>query len=1156
MFSLHSIIQRIATRGLVLLAVLLTMNWAVAGRAQTTSADKRFSVDIQRARFSDAIKTIEDKTGYAFVYESKDVDLNARVTMSASGATIHELVQKLLAGTRLRATITGKYVVLKRQDDVSPSATSADDNKRVQQSKPANERRRVVTGRVRDAAGEPMIGATIKVAGTNIVTVTDMDGNYAIEMPANKPEANIEVSYVGYDNIEQSTQGRDNVDVIMLENVTVLGNVVVIGYGTQRKESLTSAISVVTADDIARSSATNTSGAIVGKVAGINSRMSDGRPGAWTTLNIRNMGTPLYVVDGVQMEEGQFNNIDFNDIESISVLKDASAAIYGVRAANGVVVVTTKSGKRNQKNTINLNMYYGTQRLFRFPQPANAATYVRSAIQSTTLGFATNPTYAADELPLWQAGTEPGYQGFNWADYIFTSAPQFYLSANMTGGSDRINYYIALSHLKQESIIRNYGDFHRTNIQLNLDANVTDRFKLGVSMNGRVQNTVHPGVPMDDDYWTAMFSVYANRPTVRPFANDNPLYPAVTSEAGYTNFAVLDFAHGGKNEDRWKVLQATFHADYEPIKNLKFKGIFSYYYANERMDNQEYTYNLYRYDPINDEYVIANQSSGSGFKERRYAEVTEINGQLSGNYKADIGQSHINLFAGWECYKRDAPSMYMRGNPTSNALHLFYYNITNGISDVGNNTQARLGWMGRANYDYAGRYLLELSARYDGSWKFPKNHRWGFFPAVSAGWRIGEEAFFESLKPTFSNLKIRASYGATGDDNVSGYNAFDYLEGYNYNATGAVIDGAYVIGAQARALAVTNLSWIKAKTLDVGVDFGFFNNRLTGAFDFFVRKRTGLPAARYDKLLPSEVGFTLPYENLESDLQRGFDGELYYNGKAGDLTYRVGGNFTLSRKYYWEQYNPRYNNSRHYYVYNRHHRVQGASWGYTCLGQFQSWEQIANYPVDIDGQGNKTMRPGDLIYADLNGDGIITDEDQHAIGYQAYESNIPPILSYAINLQAQWRGIDVAADFTGAGMQTFWFNFEQRGPFHNTNPQYMMSDQWSLADPSDPSSELIPGTYPTLLYGNESHINYREGSTFWMRNVKYCKLRNLEVGYTLPERWLKKVGVKKLRVYTLMQNLFSIDNVHDREIDPEISTASGVNYPTNRIINFGINATF
>ena len=1156
MLSLNMRFQRTLTRCLACLCVCLAWASSMSVQAQQPGSEKRYSFEIRKARFSDAIKTIESKTGYAFVYESKDVDEDVRVSISPRNATIGEVVQQLVAGMKLKVTITNKYVVLKRQDEPAAGQSAQDKPKTVPAPKPAVEKKRVVTGRVRDASGEPMIGATVKVPGTNIATITDIDGNYSIEMPASKPEANIEVSYVGYDKIEQSTEGRDNVDVIMLENVTVLGNVVVVGYGTQKKESLTSAISMVRAEDLARSSATNTSGAIVGKVAGINSRMSDGRPGAWTTLNIRNMGTPLYVVDGVQMEEGQFNNIDFNDIESISVLKDASASIYGVRAANGVVVVTTKTGKRNQQNTINLNMYYGTQRLFRFPQPANAATYVRSAIQSTTLGFATNPIYPVEDLPLWQQGKEKGYQGFNWADYIFTTAPQFYLSANMTGGSDRINYYMALSHLRQESIIRNYGNFHRTNIQLNLDANVTDRFKLGASINGRVQNTVHPGVPMDDDYWTAMYSVYSNRPTVRPFANDNPQYPAVTSEAGYTNFAVLDFAHGGKNEDRWKVLQATFHATYEPIKNLKLKGIFSFFYSNERMDNQEYAYNLYRYDEINDEYVVANQSSGSGFKERRYAEVTEVNGQANANYKFDVGQNHVNIFAGWECYKRDAPNLYMRGTPTSNALKLFYFNTLNGLTDTGNNTQARLGWMGRANYDYGGRYLLELSARYDGSWKFPKNHRWGFFPALSAGWRLSEEHFFEGWKPTFSNLKLRASYGATGDDNVLGYSAFDYLEGYNYRVGGAVIDGAYVIGSQARALAVTNLSWIKAKTFDVGVDFGFFNNKLSGTFDFFVRKRTGLPAARYDKLLPEEVGFTLPYENLESDLQRGFDGELYYNGKVGDLTYKVGGNFTLSRKYYWEQYNPRYNNSRHYYVYNRHHRVQGASWGYTCIGQFQSWDEIANYPVDIDGNGNKTLRPGDLIYADLNGDGIISDEDQHAIGYQAYESNIPPILSYAVNLQLQWKGIDFAADFTGAGMQTFWFNFEQRGPFHNTNPQYMMSDQWSLADPADPNSALIPGTYPTLLYGNEAHSNYNEGSTFWMRNVKYCKLRNLELGYTFPEHWLKKIGVKKFRVYTLMQNLFSIDNVHDREIDPEISTASGVNYPTNRVINFGINATF
>ena len=1102
------------------------------------SAAGNYDIDLHNVTFKAATKVIEEKTPYSFVYESEIINEKSIVNISVEKGGIDDILKQLLKGMQLKYAIKGNRIYL------------AADSERPASNTPIK-----VEGTVTDENGIPLIGATVGIADANIYVATDADGRYHLSLPGQYANSQIDVSYVGYKNASKPAQGGGNIDFALEESALALSDVVVVGYGTQKRETLTNAISTVGSTDLERSAAVNTSGALVGKVAGINARQTDGRPGATTTLNIRNMGTPLYVVDGVQVDEGQFNQIDFNDIESISVLKDASAAIYGVKAANGVVVVTTKSGKRNTPNQVNINAYYGWQQMLRFPKPADASTWVEALVQSATIKGTTG-RFSYEDLQNYRNGT---LQGFDWYDYIFTTAPQYYLSASTQGGSDRINYYFSVSRLNQESIVNNFGNFERTNIQVNVNANITDNFKIGAQINGRIENTDHAAVSNNDgndDYWSALFANYRNDPVTGPYANNNPLYPQLTSSAVYTNFALM--GKTGWQKDRWKVLQANFNAEWEVIKNLKIKGLFSYYFATRRYDNQENSFQLWSYNPNTDTYAVSNDIT-SRWKDRTITNIENINAQISASYEFNIDKLHnFSIFAGAESYKYKSPGFTVSSNPLANSLNLFYFDTLRSFSDTGDNTQTRIGIMGRFNYDYASRYLFEFAARYDGSWKFPPNHRWGFFPSVSGGWRISQEAFWnEDLKRIVSDLKIRASYGVMGDDNVSGYGNFDYLSGYNYGSGGAVLNGAWVLGSAVRSLPVTNLSWMKSKVADVGFDIGLLNNRLTGSLDLFRRLRTGWPAARYDVVLPTEIGFTLPNENLNSDLQKGIDGMLSWQDKVGDFSYRVGGNFTLSRSYNWHQYKPRFTNSRDYYVYSTNERVAGAGWAYRYIGQFQSWEQIANYPVDIDGRGNTTLRPGDLIYADLNNDGMITGEDQEAVAYQSYESANTPILSFGFTLGFEWKGIDFTADFSGAAKQSLWFNYEQRTPFwgEGNSPQYYLEDMWHLSDITNPDSELIPGTFPTALEGNTTHSNYW-ASSFWMTNVRYLKLRNLEIGYTFPQKWTKPAHISKLRVYTLMQNLFSIDNVHSRGMDPEICQGAGFAYPTNRVITLGVNVTF
>ncbi|UIR54735.1 TonB-dependent receptor [Sphingobacterium sp. SRCM116780] len=1010
-----------------------------------------------------------------------------------------------------------------------------------------------INGTVKDKDGTPIGSVTISVkSNPKVATSTNDLGQF--NLPNTNTGEILIIKSVGY--VTQEVAATSNLQIVLQTNESQIDEVVVVGYGTQKKESITGAISAVSSQDLSRSVATTTSGALVGKIAGVNSRMSDGRPGASTGINIRNMGTPLYVIDGVQKDEGQFNNLDFNDIESVSVLKDASAAIYGVRAANGVVVVTTKKGKRGDNNTFSLNSYYGWQNMFRFPKPADASTYIKSYIQSDAILGVQDPKYTLDDLAKWEQGTEKGYRPFDWYDYILKTSPQTYFSGSVSGGSEKINYYISAGHLDQKSIIQNYGGFNRTNVQMNIDANVSKKLKIGANLNGRIEKRQQPGVPGADDTWQALFAIYRNLPTARPFANDNPLYPTQTAANTETNFAMLNYDLSGEYKETWRVMQLNFNAEYKITNDLVAKGTVGYYLANKWMDNQEFTYKLYKYDEPTDTYPVM-FSMDNPWRERSITQVEELSTQFTLNYNKRFGKHGINAVLAAESIKRDNPDIYVHDRPASNALSLIYFQTMDTYNDTGINTQARAGFAGRVNYDYDQKYLLELSSRYDGSWKFAPGSRWGFFPSVSAGWRISSEKFWEdNLKTVFDDLKLRASYGVLGDDNLDawGYNAFGYLSGYTYKTGGSTIDGKYVIGTQPRGLPVTTLSWIEAHMMNVGMDFSTLGGRLSGSLDFFERKRKGLPASRNDILIPNEVGFGLPYENLNSDIHRGFDGSIMWRSKISDLSYFVGGNFTFARQIDGEQYKPRFGNSWDQYRNSIYDRYAFLNWGLHATGQFQSWEEIANYDVDNDRQGNTTLRPGDIKYDDINGDKVINDLDARPIGYR--QGGLP-YFNYALNLGAQYKGFDLAMDFTGASFASYRANYEGMLPFHDggNNAQYYMEDQWMLSDITDPNSTLIPGKYPTLIRGHQDHSNYWH-SDFWLKNVNYLKLRNLQFGYTLPDRWMKPAGIQRLRIYTMMQNLFSIDNLGEMKIDPEITSDSGIQYPTNRVINLGVNLTF
>lgn len=814
-----------------------------------------------------------------------------------------------------------------------------------------------VTGHVADATGEPIIGANVTVKGTTVGTITDIDGNFTLEVGST--DGTLVVSFIGYKSAEAAIKGKSPINVILQEDTETLDEVVVVGYGTQNRKSLTGAISDVKSESLTRSVSTTTAGALSGKIAGISTRAKDARPGKGISLEIRNMGAPLYVIDGIPYGGNTgndwlvnsevsgndvFNSLNIEDIESITVLKDASAAIYGLRASNGVVLVTTKKGKKNEKVSINVNGYYGWQNLTRFPELANAEQYTRGLAEAAqNRGEDPNSVYTKEELAKWAAGTEKGYKSYDYYDMIMRkNVPQYHVNASVTGGSERTNYYLSVAHTSQEAMMPDFN-YQRTNFQLNLDTKITNRFTIGAQVSGRYEKTNDVGLPGGDGYYSAILAVFKMRPIDSPYANDNPNYIRnIDSYRNGYNPAAFRRDIAGYKDSMTRYANINAYAQYDFGFGLTAKATFSYGYTNSRFDGYQYAYQIYTYDEASDTYNGTNAAGRWRLQIDRSVPTRYM--QLQLNYNKQIKDHNISAVLGYEASDYDWSKKTYGTEPSTDYLPLLQMDEINSFGDEWS-YEARAGWLARVNYDYAHKYLVELLARYDGSYLYAPSQRWGFFPGASIGWRISEENFFAPLKSVVDDLKIRASIGQTGTE--SGVSLFGYLSGYNWNQGSAVLDGEYVTGLNQRGLPVTNLSWTKNTTKNIGFDLTMFGNRLTISADAFRKDITGVPAARYDVLLPSEVGYSLPNENLNKQAYIGTEAMATWTDHIGDFNYRVSGNITFSRYRNIESYKPRFSNSWDEYRNSSEDRWGGIYWGYQVIGQFQSEEEIKNYPVNI-----------------------------------------------------------------------------------------------------------------------------------------------------------------------------------------------------------------
>jgi TonB-linked SusC/RagA family outer membrane protein len=1124
------------------LTTFLIIAFTMQVSATVYSQNTKFSMDCKGKTVREVFIMIEDQSRFRFFFNDDFKLIDQKVDLTVKDESVEVILNQLFLNSEI------SYKVMK--NDLIVLTVGQNQNPiLVGQGK-------TIKGKVIDSTGAPLPGVTVFFKGTTGGTITNADGSFTL--PVNEKSKTLVFSFIGMETQEIAFNDQSAINVTMAESTYSLDEVVAIGYGVQKKESVTGAISGVTSEDLDRVHSTTVSAALAGKLAGVSFRMPDGRPGSSATIQIRNMGTPLYVIDGIQKDAGQFNNISPNDIESLTILKDASAAIYGVRAANGVVVVTTKRGKLGSKNTINVDAYTGWQNWSRFPRTVGAYEWMSGKADAEMNQFGKTDITAA-ELEKWKAGTDPAYRSFNWYDFIIQpNSPQTSINVNTSGGSDKINYYLSVTRLDQNSMLGREFTFGRTNIQSNIDAKITDRFKVGVQINGRVETRDNPGVPGGDDYWAPRFALFRNRPTERPYANDNPDY---INNIGHMaeNWGLLTKAKSGYWTEDWRVLQTNFTAEYDtPIKGLTAKGTYSYYLADKLMNGHEYTYDAYSYFPETDTYKVT-FANLNPWRERGTTKIFEtvLQGQL--NYKKDIGKHHIQATFVNERIDRRQLNVWVHSVPKTNALPILQFADMDTYNDE-DFEQARIGYIGRFNYSYSNKYYLEVSGREDAAWKFVSDKRWGFFPSMSAGWRITEEKFAKALLGSSTlDLKLRGSYGKLGDDNIiidgNALDPFAYISGYNYGASTQVIDGTIVKGSRDRGVPITSISWFVSTITDIGADYSLMNGKLTGSVDYFYRKRTGLPASRYDILVPSEIGYSLPRENLNSDAVMGAETNINYDGKIGEMTFSVGGNISYARNKLLDSYKPRFNNSWDNYRNSGENRWTGIYWGYEAVGQFKSIEEINNYTINNDGQGNKTMLPGDLMYKDINGDGVINEYDQRPIGFPRDRN---PTVNFGINLSMAYKGFDFKADFSGGSMYSYNQAWEMRNPYQNTGNllKVFYDDRWHRTDPLDLNSEWIAGKFPALRFNDGGHSNYNKNSTFWLTNMSYLRLRTMEVGYTLPKTLTQKVSIQKCRFYVNTYNLFSIDKLKKLGVEPEIMDENGLQYPQNRLVNLGVNLSF
>lgn len=1008
---------------------------------------------------------------------------------------------------------------------------------------------KTISGKIVDNINEPIIGATVKIVGTTQGVMTDTDGSFSIEVT---PGATLEISYVGYVSQTIKITDQKQLNIKLVEDVKLLEDVVVVGYGVQKKETLTGSVANLKTEDIIKTKAPSLAQSIQGKVAGLRIRQNNGEPGRFSSdINIRGFGTPLFIIDGVVRDgSGEFQRLNAEDIESISFLKDATAAIYGMNSANGVVIVTTKKGSKGKPRlTLNANMAISSPT--DVPQMANAAQYMTMRNEAE-INAGRSPYLTKEELQKWQTGA-PGYQSVDLYDAVFNdNATQYQTSLSIEGGNENTSYFGSLGYMTDNSILKNNAMIYdKYTFRSNVNMKVTKDLTATVNIGGRHDNTNRP--------WFSFFDIFkstrVNPPLTTIYANDNPAY--------YNNFAYVpnpaamtDADYTGSAKETNQNIQTQFTLEYKLpfIEGLKVKGSLVYDYNDYKYKASRLGFKTYTYGEYTGEYSAVEANYPALVQDNR-KEANRLDLQFQSSYNRTFNQSH-NLGATYVFERREERSNWMNGE---RKFDFYTIGELDNASETGqlvsgsSDHQAYLSHIGRVNYDFKGKYLTEVAFRYDGSYRYAPGKRWAFFPSASVGWRMSEENFIKDNFKFVDNFKIRGSVGRSGQD---AGDAFQYISGYTLNSGGYVFSqGTYTNGVASPAMINSDLTWIKVDMYNLGFDLSFLNRLITLEFDVYQRDRSGLLAYRYGSL-PNTFGATLPQENLNGDRTQGFEFTISHNNKINDFQYSISGNFNLARtKNKYIETGP-YKSSMERWRNQSSNRWNDFIWGYEVIGRFQNTDEINTYPIQNGDNGNSKELPGDYIFKDQNGDGVINDSDKIPLFWSG-----TPQVHFGMNIQASWKNIDFYALFQGSAFYTVQFDevYAKMLAFKGGNTPEYFYDRWHKEDPYDPNSAWIAGEWPAIRLEQDMGSFYTRDSQIWRKDASYVRLKTLELGYSINTKLLKPVGIDRLRVYVNGNNLFTICDPFVKAFDPEKiegDYSAGLNYPLSKSFNFGLTMNF
>ena len=1130
--------------GLFLCFLLLGIDYSFASY-NNYSQFKTLSVSMSNSTLREVLKTIEKSSQFVFFYLDDAVNLERKVSIDSKNKNIEEILSELFEGTSCTYRISDRQIFISGK---APASTEQQQNKRK------------ISGRVTDIKGEPLIGVNVTVDGDANGSITNMDGLY--EIFVTKKSVVLKFTYIGFKTSEIRTNASTNIyDVTLEEQVNELEETVIVGYGTQRKISNIGAQSSMKMEDIKTPSASLTT-TLAGRLAGVVAVQRTGEPGKdaadiWIRgISTPNTSSPLVLVDGV---ERSFNDIDPEDIESLTTLKDASAtAVYGVRGANGVILIKTKPGKVG-KPTVSADYYESFTRFTKMVDLADGITYMNAANEAMRNdGIATK--YTEDQIRNTIAGKDPYlYPNVDWLKEIFNDwGHNRRVNVNVRGGSEKVAYYASVSYFNETGMtvtdknIDTYDSkmkYSRYNFTTNLNIDVTPTTKVEIGAQGYLGEGNYPAISSADLYNAAMSISPVEYPKMF-FVNGEAFVPGTSTNNNFNNPYSQATRRGYDNLTKNQIysnLRVTQDLDML-TKGLKLTAMYAFDVYNEihvHQDRAESTYNFL-------DTSVPYDMNGQPILQRIYegSNVLSYKQETSGNKKTYL-EASLN-------YDRTF-------NDDHRVSALFLFNQQSKLLYPKGTLEdaipyRMMGIAGRATYSWKDRYFAEFNIGYNGAENFSPKHRFGTFPAFGVGWVVSNEKFWQPLSKAVSFLKIRYTDGKVGNSEVSD-RRFMYLDqmkengdyGYKFGPNGTKWSGYETVNM------AVDLIWEESRKQDLGIDLKLFNDDLSIVFDLFKERRENILLKR-EHSIPSFLGYntSAPYGNIGIIENKGFDGTIEYNKRINkDWVIALRGNVTFNKDKWIQGELPE---QKYEWMNQYGHNINGVK-GYVAEGLFTQaeiddmarWESLSDAnkaitPKPFASQFG-TVKAGDIKYKDLNNDGQIDAYDQTYIS----RGDVPTTV-YGFGFTVGWKDLSVGMMFQGVAGAERVLNGSSVNPFNggggSGNLYSNIDDRWTEENPDQNAF------YPRLSYGSEttSNINNFQKSTWWVRNMNFLRLKTLQISYNLPKPWVNKVHLKNAAVYVMGTNLFTLSRF--KLWDPELNTDNGASYPNTTSYSVGINFTF